>query len=197
MNIMYWSDMKRIILMLSIFIMGFLIINEAVAVDKQPVQLSEFCRSVSSKQTNDYFLPEPGMLVNNRFYFFKAARDFIMEALIRSPEKKIEFEVLQEDKYLGMVLRLSHNPEDQKAEITALKRAGNSMAEAYRMLSNLKLSGKLSSLHTKDLLVRSISKHIEVITELRCQTSISDLEITFDQDLLSSKDLLEKAKNIN
>ena len=52
---------------------------------------------VGKKETIDYALPYPGILIDHPLYFLKNIRDLIMERIITEPGKKVEFAILQSD----------------------------------------------------------------------------------------------------
>lgn len=56
--------------------------------------------TIQEETSSDYFLPYPGLLPDNPFYFLKVARDRVIGFLIHEPLKKAEFNLLQADKRL-------------------------------------------------------------------------------------------------
>jgi hypothetical protein len=60
--------------------------------------------SLSVSEELDYTLPYPGILPDNPLYIFKNLRDRVMRIFLSDPVKRIEFSLLQSDKFLSMAM---------------------------------------------------------------------------------------------
>ena len=96
---------KTVVVILSILIVFFLFLQETMA----------------SKSTVNYTLPWPGILPDNKIYKLKVLRNKIIEKIIISPIKKIEFDLLMADKTIYASKLLIDKGEVNLAKDTALK----------------------------------------------------------------------------
>jgi Domain of unknown function (DUF5667) len=144
-------------------------------------------------EKNDYLLAYPGMLPDNPLYKLKVLRDKIMAALITDPQKKVDYDLLQTDKQIGMALQLAEKKEIDLAKTTALKAENNftQLVFVYRTNST-KPDAK-----TFQKLEKAAGKHQEVLQSIMKKVSSDDAK-TFQQVInfsQTNKDSLEKIFN--
>jgi len=119
-------------------------------------------------QTEEYIsyqLPYPGMLPNHLLYPLKIFRDRMLDALIRDPIKRIEYNILMADKRVNMGVYLTDQNEYELAEGTVSK------GEKYMVRAvDSAYTAKQNNHDVPSELVNTISlaikKHQHVIEEL-------------------------------
>jgi hypothetical protein len=117
----------------------------------------------------EYILPFPGILPDNSLYFVKELRDTLMRMFISSPVKKIEFSLLQSDKYLAMALSFA----DTKKWDWAGKVTLQSQKEMEQAIAEVISARKSGVVVPRDLVVnmeRSTVKHKQRIDEMKIQS---------------------------
>lgn len=118
----------------------------------------------------EYILPYPGILPDHPLYIFKEFRDWLLLSLITSPERKIDFELLTGDKRLNMAIFLVSSNKKPLA-LKTLDESVNLLVEAQSQLKNVSTIQPGVAANTKERYKKSLTKHIEVVTELRSQFS--------------------------
>lgn len=134
-----------------------------LAVTRKPVVVAQKQTTMMTPKV-EYLLPFPGILPDNPLYFLKAGRDRIMDFLIVDPVRKAEFYILQADKRLGMAVQLSDKGNATLAE-TTLSKGETYMEKAVSTLANYKAGGKEIPGYLLDRLIKSLAKHVEVLSE--------------------------------
>jgi hypothetical protein len=117
----------------------------------------------------EYALPFPGILPDNSLYFVKELRDTLMRMFISSPVKRIEFSLLQSDKYLAMALSFA----DTKKWEWAGKVTLQSQKEMEQAIAEVVSARKSGVVIPRDLVVnleRSTVKHKQRIDEMKIQS---------------------------
>lgn len=77
--------------------------------------------SLATTSQAGYMLPWPGMLPDHPLYVLKVARNKLIQKMIYSPVKRIEFDLLMADKTLYASRMLMDKGEQKLAAATALK----------------------------------------------------------------------------
>jgi hypothetical protein len=90
----------------------------------------------------------------------------LLEFFIRDPVKKIEFDILQEDKFLNMAIELSHQGK-WVSLAEPLDQSYRYSLKAQKRILKIKTDNGEYPGHLKENLVKSINKHIEVMNEIR------------------------------
>jgi hypothetical protein len=125
-----------------------------------------------NSQKVEYTLPYPGILINHPLYFLKRFRDQILEAFISDPVKKLEFAILQTDKFLNMGIMYANDGKwNLAAQTLSLSEA--SMAIAVKQLGNLKDTKEVPG----QLIIKiqtSLKKHIEVVEDMSAHVADSE-----------------------
>jgi|SRR3989344_84492 len=118
----------RLLFIFFLFITAFFFINTPTIYAKESTE--------SAMPKVDYILPHPGMLPDHRFYKLKVLRDKLIPLFISSPQKKIEFYLLQADKGIAATERLIKKDNIDLAKETALKAEHNYTTLTYIVKSN-------------------------------------------------------------
>ena len=132
----------------------------------------------------DYKLPYPGILPDHPLYRFKKIRDFIIYSLNRSPQKRIELNLLFADKKIVMAQTLLEKRETDLAVDTLL----DSQMDLFKAASLLPVLSEKNILPVglSDKISLSSQKHSEIINMI--YTSVSDL---------SQKEKVTEAQKLN
>lgn len=166
-------------------------------VNRSPVQIHAVVQSVPTPTvaliqpvvanvTVEYVLPYPGILPTHPLYFLKMMRDQIVEALISDPVKRADFYITQADKKLSMALALS-DAKKSKEMLRAIDDALTLRQKSIKQLEELRGANQEIPGYISDQLTRSLSKHLEVITQLKQdKKAVQDL-ITRSLNLKSGK----------
>ncbi|OGG04141.1 hypothetical protein A2Z33_03190 [Candidatus Gottesmanbacteria bacterium RBG_16_52_11] len=112
-----------------------------------------------------YPLPYPGILPDHPLYFLKQLRDFILEHAVSDPDKRVEFHILQSDKNLVMAMEMADLGKWQYAERAAAAAASH-RNKAYLWLVSQRSAGQPAPPYLIDRLVRSVAKHLEILSGL-------------------------------
>jgi len=106
----------------------------------------------------DYTLPYPGILSDNPLYVFKNLRDRIMRMFLSDPVKRIEFSLLQSDKFLSMAMAY--------ADVKKWDRAGKAIIDSQKEMEQAiteviaaRATGVIIPSHIIISLERSTVKH--------------------------------------
>lgn len=162
-------------------------------VNRSPVQIHAVVQSVPTPTvaliqpvvanvTVEYVLPYPGILPTHPLYFLKMMRDQIVEALISDPVKRADFYITQADKKLSMALALS-DAKKSKEMLRAIDDALTLRQKSIKQLEELRGANQEIPGYISDQLTRSLSKHLEVITQLK-------------QDKKALQDLITRSLNL-
>ena len=162
-------------------------------VNRSPVQIHAVVQSVPTptvtliqpvvtNMTVEYVLPYPGILPTHPLYFLKMMRDQIVEALISDPVKRADFYITQADKKLSMALALS-DAKKSKEMLRAIDDALTLRQKSIKQLEELRGANQEIPGYISDQLTRSLSKHLEVITQLK-------------QDKKALQDLITRSLNL-
>ena len=162
-------------------------------VNREPVQIHAVAQSlptptislmqpVVANVTVEYVLPYPGILPTHPLYFLKMMRDQIVEALISDPVKRADFYITQADKKLSMALALS-DAKKSKEMLRAIDDALTLRQKSIKQLEELRGANQEIPGYISDQLTRSLSKHLEVITQLK-------------QDKKALQDLITRSLNL-
>jgi hypothetical protein len=118
----------------SIVVVSFLLVGH-VSAQKDSIQQIQTTGEVESVQSAEveYALPYPGILSDHPLYFLKKIRDSLMRAFLNDPIKKIEFSLLQSDKFLGMAMSYA----DKKNWVRAGETVVLSQKEMERAISEV------------------------------------------------------------
>ena len=166
-------------------------------VNRSPVQIHAVVQSVPTPTvaliqpvvtnvTVEYVLPYAGILPTHPLYFLKMMRDQIVEALISDPVKRADFYITQADKKLSMALALS-DAKKSKEMLRAIDDALTLRQKSIKQLEELRGANQEIPGYISDQLTRSLSKHLEVITQLKQdKKAVQDL-ITRSLNLKSGK----------
>lgn len=123
----------------------------------------------------EYLLPYPGILFDNPLYFLKQFRDIVLERLIVDPIRKVEFYILQADKFVNMAVYLA-----DKGKIApvgkAVGLAQKNITTAVSNLSTLKASRVAVPARVIDRLETATAKYAEVLEELLAKVDASQKE---------------------
>lgn len=115
--------------------------------------------------TLDYTLAYPGMLPDSPLYFLKRFRDWVMNALITDPVRKIDFYVLESDKDINAATFLVAKSEGNlAAQITS--ESTMYMSKAVQSADALNSEGRELPSYAVENLQKSLMKHEEVLTGL-------------------------------
>lgn len=147
--------MKKILNVLLVLLISFVVIPVFAKTTPTPEP------TVIMEQKVEYSLPYPGILPDHPLFFLKRLRDQIMEKLIADPVRKIEFYVLQADKYMNMgVFLIAKNNEALAVEtmISGAKRMGLAISAAVA----LKDGGKEVPTYLVEKLTNALAKYKEV-----------------------------------
>lgn len=162
-------------------------------VNRSPVQIHAVVQSVPTPTvaliqpvvanvTVEYVLPYPGILPTHPLYFLKMMRDQIVEALISDPVKRADFYITQADKKLSMALALSDAKKSNEM-LRAIDDALTLRQKSIKQLEELRGANQEIPGYISDQLTRSLSKHLEVITQLK-------------QDKKALQDLITRSLNL-
>lgn len=124
----------------------------------------------------EYLLPYPGVLLDNPLYFLKQLRDVILERLIVDPIRKVEFYILQADKFINMAVYLF----DKGKTVLmgkAVQLAEKNISLAVSSATTLKTSGVAIPARVIDRLETATAKYVEVLEELLVKVDASQKEI--------------------
>ena len=167
----------------------------ALAADTQSDQLPAGCQP-AGRQRIEYPLPSPGMLTDHPLYFLKLVRDKILEYLITDQVKKVEFDILQADKFLSMSEIQFRSPGKTGYVAKTLTRSAEYSEKALADIEKIKTSGKSYRTDLKEKLLKSIGKHIEVTTLMTCENPSADSGGAISGDIARLKTLFEKASGL-
>lgn len=122
--------------------------------------------ATGDKAQINYALPYPGILVDHPLFFLKGLRDRIIESMIMEPNKKIEFSLLQADKYFGMgTFYLDQNKGELAKKVFT---SSNMFSEkAVKQYMDLKSNGVTVPEELAGKVSNSILKRREVITDMQ------------------------------
>ncbi len=128
----------------------------------------------------DYQLPWPGILPDDPLYKIKVIRDKLVLSLIPSPQKKLEFNLLQADKGIYATQLLFDKGKIDLAKSTALK-----AEHSYTLLAtDYKWMRWLSKPISKELdskIKKAAIKHQEVLSKIIIRTNNADDKKTFSE----------------
>lgn len=116
----------------------------------------------------DYVLPYPGILPDHPLFFLKTMRDQIMEKLIGDPVRKVEFYVLQSDKYINMGVFLVAKQKETLAVQTMMIGTAR-MKMAIDFATKAKDEGKEIPVYVLERFTKALAKYKEVVGELTDQ----------------------------
>jgi len=162
-------------------------LKEAVAQTTEGVPVEQLQQSPV-----DYVLAYPGILPDHPLYFVKQLRDSILDVLIVDPYKKIEFQVRQADKKLGMALLLYGKGKVSLAQST-LKEGEKSMEMAIDSAVQYKSEGKELPGFVTDMLRNASAKHEQVLGDVESQNKDS---FPFSESLTTIRKLQQDLANI-
>jgi hypothetical protein len=186
------TDLKRLILitLVTALIFG---VGKVLAVDKQIVQIQSSALNVVPT-VMQYPLPDPGMLSNHPLYFLKSFRDKLLEFFIRDPNKKIEFTILQADKFLSMAIKQSSDSQ-WNAVSDSINQAYKYAQKAQSGIVKLKLTNGIYPGYLKENLLASINKHLEVMGNIQKKVP-QESEMLISADINRFWTLLEDVKEL-
>ncbi len=169
-----YINMKKNIfsfLFLVVLSLFFPLINRApvqihAVVQSVPTPTVALMQPVTISATVEYVLPYPGILPTHPLYFLKIMRDQIVEMLISDPVKRADFYITQADKKLSMALALS-DAKKSKEMLRAVDDALMLRQKSIKQLEELRSAKQEIPGYISDQLTRSLSKHLEVITQLK------------------------------
>jgi len=118
-----------------------------------------------TKESVDYPLPYPGIMIDNPLYALKNLRDKIMELLIMDPVKKVEFYILQSDKDWNAGIFLDAKNETALA-VQTLTRGNTFSRSAITIAQTQGEQGKEVPQYVIDRLRNSLAKHEEIVSDL-------------------------------
>ena len=133
-----------------------------------------------------YTLPYPGLLPGNPLYYFKVARDKIVELFITDPEKKSKFYLLQADKHLEAGILLWDQKRFDESE-AMISKGENYLDMAVGRAAAAKQAGEANDEVLMDLSLSS-RKHQEVIKGL-ADTASSSVKDKLEIDLQKAADI--------
>lgn len=113
----------------------------------------------------DYALPYPGILTDHPLYFLKILRDNIMEMLIVDPVKKIEFNILQSDKFFSMSTMFIDAGKWTNANDT-LNKSVNQSDKAITGITTINSGVSKVPVFVIEKLEKSLLKHKEILVEV-------------------------------
>lgn len=125
--------------------------------------------------TNEYLLPWPGILPDNKLYKLKVLRNKIIEKMIINPVKKIEFDLLMADKTIHASKLLVEKGEVQLALDTALK-GENYYSMLVQDYNHSLLEGKKIPAALDKKITLAAMKHQEIFKELENKVKGKDKE---------------------
>lgn len=142
-----------------------------------------------------YTLPYPGILPGHPLYPIKAARDRLVEFLIRDNKKKAEFYLLQADKrlYAGELLFKQGSGKHALAEET-ISKGENYLDKAFGKAVQAKTQNEATEEILGKIHLSSV-KHQQVIIELLKNTS-GDLKVRLENDLKKAESIQKKVEEI-
>ena len=117
----------------------------------------------------DYTLPYPGILLDNPLYVFKNLRDRIMHLFLNNPVKRIEFSLLQSDKYLAMAMAYADMKKWDWAG-KAIIESKKEMEQAFAGVITTRKAGTVVPSHVVTSLERSTVKHKQRIDGMKEQS---------------------------
>ncbi|OGG08584.1 hypothetical protein A2154_00545 [Candidatus Gottesmanbacteria bacterium RBG_16_43_7] len=124
----------------------------------------------------DYTLPYPGILTDHPLYMLKAWRDLIMQIFIIDPVKKIEFQILQSDKFFGMgIMYVSDNKWESAQNV--FTRSVNATEQAIKMTAETNQGISKVPVMTIEHIEKSLQKHQELLQEMASGRSGSQKDI--------------------
>lgn len=138
-----------------------------------PSQLTATPSPVMMQVNTKYQLAYPGILPDSPLYFLKVLRDRIVAMLITSPQKKVDFYLLQTDKGIAMLPLLVDKNEVSLAKTTALK------AENYYTMITFvyKSMGTKPDAQVYKKLLSAADRHQEVLAGLLSKVSSDDQKV--------------------
>lgn len=113
----------------------------------------------------DYSLPWPGILPDNRLYKLKVLRNKIIERMIISPVKKVEFDLLMADKTIYASKLLVDKGEIVLAKDTALK-GENYYSMLVQDYNNALLKGRKIPSSLDNKITLAAIRHQEIFKKL-------------------------------
>lgn len=131
-----------------------------------------------------YTLPWPGMLPDHPLYVLKVARNKLIQKMIYSPVKRIEFDLLMADKTLYASRMLMDKGEQKLAAATALKGENymSILVSDYRTA----IEKKIAVPHALDQKIdEAHAAHQELIAYLIAHAQISEKEVYGQVDYFS------------
>lgn len=188
-------DMKRALLIILVYTLLATGAVRVLAADTQSDRQQIDCQS-ASREKLEYFLPAPGMLSDHPLYFLKQIRDSILEYLITDPVKKVEFDILLADKFLSMSEIQFNSAGKINYVPKILTRSSDYSEKALTDIEQIKLSGKSYPPDLKEKLLKSIGKHIETATIMRCNSQSADLSRVISDDTARQESLYDKAAEL-
>lgn len=128
--------------------------------------------SAFSKST-DYTLLWPGILPDNKLYKLKILRNKIIEKIIISPVKKVEFDLLMADKTIYASKLLADKGKIALAKDTALK-GENYYSMLVQNYNHALLKGKKIPFSLDQKITLAAIKHQEIFRELENKVNSDD-----------------------
>jgi hypothetical protein len=135
--------------------------NPTTQVEPQNVQLIS--------EELEYTLPFPGILPDHPLYFVKSTRDAIMRMFISNPIKKVEFSLLQSDKYLSMAIVYADMKKWDRAGQTVVQ-SQKEMEQAIAEVGDARKSGVVIPNNVINNMERSTVKHTQLIEGMKKQS---------------------------
>lgn len=125
---------------------------------------------------SEYSLPWPGVLPDNKLYKLKVLRNKIIEKMIISPTKKIEFDLLMADKTIYASELLANKGEIALAKDTALK-GENYYSVLVQDYNNALLQKKNVSPELDSKITQAAIKHQQIFKKLENKVNNEDKEV--------------------
>ncbi|MFC1646997.1 hypothetical protein ACFL1A_01805 [Patescibacteria group bacterium] len=149
----------------------------------------------ASGEEIEYSLPYPGILADHPLYFLKKLRDQIMSILITDPVKKIEFLILQSDKFLSMAnVYAGENNWEWVAKTVEL--SFQNAEEANNLASDYKKNSTDIPGYLVEKIKMSAAKHLETVNGFA--TSAKDgYDKDFEDQISAMKKLQQKHNNLS
>lgn len=116
----------------------------------------------------EYSLPYPGILTNHPLYFLKYMRDMVLENIITDPVKKLEFSLLQSDKFFAMAMKYAEK-NDFTNQMDAVNRSIAQREKALRILQENKTLSAGQVVPVVENLVKSTARQRELLLSLSKQ----------------------------
>lgn len=163
--------MRRINYFNTIFLIALLVFCLLFISAKEEI----FAKSNSNKNNHDYSLAWPGILPDSPLYKIKVLRNKIIEKMILTPVKRIEFDLLMADKTIYASKLLLEKREIAKAKETALK-GENYYSMLVQDYNKAIQQGKKIPLELDQKITFAAQKHQQIFKELENKVTGQDKE---------------------